>query len=225
MENTETEMVKMRVAELVFDFSIYPRTQISSVHVTELRDALDAGVSLPPIIVDKDSKRIVDGFHRVMAVRRRDKEKAVIEVVLVSYKNTGALIAAAIEANSQHGRALSVYEKTRCIILAEEAGVSRARVLKALHLTKRRAEELLLERVTADGAVMKRTMAHLAGKETTAAQRDYNAKRAGGMNQLFYINQVIALLETDSIDLSRESIVQALHVLRDLIEAKVSVVA
>ena len=62
-------MQKMQAAQLVEDFSLYPRSQVDGSHVQRLSEALLAGETLPSIIVD-ESGRIIDGFHRRRAVMR-----------------------------------------------------------------------------------------------------------------------------------------------------------
>jgi len=102
-------MSTIKLADLVLDFEIYPRNDVSSTHVTALVDAFEAGEEIPPIIADAKSKRVVDGFHRVRMHDRLGHET--VEVELRTYKNEAALFADAVRLNNQyflHDSALQV---------------------------------------------------------------------------------------------------------------------
>lgn len=54
----------------------------------------------------------------------------------------------------------------------------------------------------------------------TTKQADGNVK-AGGMNQLFYVNQIINLLENDLLDFSNVRLTDRLQYLKELLPEKV----
>lgn len=215
---------KLAVGSLLLDFNLYPRAEIDKYHVRELQAALEAGVTLPPLLVDTKSKRVVDGFHRVKAFLRLYGVTAKIECVLRDYLAENDMLRDAMALNSAHGRALSRYDKAHAIQLADGLGLSREDTAKALSMTVERVESLLLERTTASGEVLKRTMAHFAGDTLLPEQAAYN-RGAGGMDQLFYIRQVIALVESNSIDWERHTVVSALRRLSEALEKALSVAA
>ena len=215
------KIVTVKATSLVQDFDIYPRAQVDGYHVREIAEALKAGADLPPIIVERRTKRVVDGFHRLRAHQSVSGANATVSVVYRDYPDEAALLRESIELNAGHGRNLTLYDKTRCIVLAEQHGISRADVAKALNITRKRADNLVMERVSAKGDVLKRTMSHFAGQELTSEQRDYN-QRAGGLDQSFYINQVIALLETDSINWESPKVVSPLKKLHGLLSDKIA---
>ena len=143
-----------------------------------------------------------------------------VKVDLREYDDDAAMLKDAMTLNASHGRTLTVYDKTRCLLLAQELGISREVVSVVLNITRERAEHLLLTRVAATGEVLKRTMGHFAGATLTSEQADHNTYRAGGMDQLFYINQVIALIETDSIDWARANVKERLEFLSERLSEK-----
>src|SRR5208283_55156 len=67
--HTEDFMKKIALSELILDPEIYPRAEVSSMNVSSIKNALRAGITLPPIIIDKKSRRIIDGAHRVTAMK------------------------------------------------------------------------------------------------------------------------------------------------------------
>ena len=78
----------------------------------------------------------------------------------------------------------------------------------------------MLSRSTATGDTIKRTNAHLAGKKLTEKQASYN-QYAGGMSQKFYISQVNALIESESVDYEDEDVCKELITLSQLIATEV----
>jgi DNA modification methylase len=49
---------------IVFDGSIYPRQRPSTSTINEYADALASGAKFPPIILEADTNRLLDGYHR-----------------------------------------------------------------------------------------------------------------------------------------------------------------
>lgn len=204
---------------LVKDFTLYPRTDVDSTHVSAMIQALETGVTLPPMLVEQQSLRIVDGFHRHAALQRVRGPDAEIDVILEAMTEA-EIFERAMAANANHGRTFSPFDRARCIGRAEELGLERDAIAKALNMSRARVDDLYIRRYTADGQVLKRTMAHLAGKTATGKQMEAN-RRAGGMDQLFYIRQVIVLLESGAINWERPSVVDALGRLGDLLQETV----
>lgn len=217
MKQTTT---KIKASKLVLDYDIYPRQDVQSYNVHLMVEALEAGTVLPSIIVDKKSKRVVDGFHRVRAYRRLFGPDAEIPCILKEYVSDDDMFTEAMALNSTHGRNLTPYDRARCLARAEELKMDPAVVAKALNMTVETLGRLKTERLgyfQAKPIVLKGTTVHLAGEELTEEQLEYN-RRAGGMNQAFYINQVIAMLEADAVDWERETVVKALKRLHKLLD-------
>jgi len=62
----------------------------------------------------------------------------------------------------------------------------------------------------------------MAGKELTPEQAEAN-RRLSGMEQLFYVNQLILLIENDLLDRSNEKLLAGLARLRELLDGVVEV--
>jgi hypothetical protein len=218
------KIAKVKVAGLVFDYDVYPRDEINSYSVSKIVRALEAGVEMPPIIVDAQSKRIIDGFHRARAHQRVFGKGAKIRAILRTYPDEQALFLDAIRLNASHGRQLSRYDQARCLAKAEAFGIDQADVAAVLNMTMERLSEMRVERFATVGgetAVLKRMTAHLAGGEITEKQAAFNAA-AGGMNQVFYINQIVKALEAGAIDWDNEKVAEGLKKLHGLLEKKLA---
>jgi hypothetical protein len=191
----------LKASQLVMDFDIYPREQVSNYNVDQIVKALEAGVELPAIIVDSKSLRIIDGFHRLRAYKK--------EIFLD-----------AIRLNASHGRQLTKYDKARCIAKAEAMEIDMSLLAGGMNIDPAYLGELKRERVATyemKPIMLKGTTAHLAGTELTKEQVAYN-KKAGGMNQSFYINQVIAMLASDAVDWENERVIEGLKTLLSLLK-------
>ena len=210
----------MKVSELLLDYDLYPRDRIEPYNVNQMVEALKAGRELPPIIVDRKSLRVVDGFHRVRAYQKLYGLDAEIPVELRDYKDDAQMFTDAVRLNANHGRQLSTYDRARCIARAESLKLEPEVISSMLNMTVERIAEMKAERFATykmEPRVLKRTTAHLAGKELTDDEAQYNIK-AGGMHQTFYINQVIAMLEADTVNWENQKVLNGLKRLYDLLD-------
>ena len=213
-------MITMKCSELVLDFDLYPRAQIDSQHVASIGEAEEAGVELPPIVADKKSKRVTDGFHRVRSRVRRDGPDAEISVVLKSYQTEKEMFLDALRYNASHGRKLSPYDRAHSILLAGNMGLDAASVATAMAMTVEKVEGLVTSKSAKCGSrsvPIKRTIGHMAGKRLSKPQVEAN-KKLGGMNQLFYVNQLVTLIESDLLDLENEDLMETIKRLCKLLD-------
>ena len=210
---------KIKASKVVLDYDFYPRQEVSSFNVQSLVEALKAGTVLPPIIVDKASKRVIDGFHRVKAYQKAYGADSMVPCVYKEYPDDAAMFLESMEANSKHGRNLTPFDRARCLGRAEELRLDISVVAKSLNMTVESLGTMKAERLgsfLSDPVVLKRTTAHLAGTDLTAAQVEYN-RHAGGMPATFFISQLIQMIESDSVDWSNEKVVDGFRRLYSLL--------
>ena len=194
-------MSKIKVTELVWDAEIYPRLAISDVHVGQIADALRSGATIPPIIVDAKTKRIVDGVHRWRATQRVFGTDAEISCEEREFESENALFLAAIEANADHGLRYSAFEQTKNILRAEERGISRDVLSKVMRVTPEKLERIVetktgFRRVGNDDVreALKPALRPLKGKRLSKEQQAAN-QYSGGLGASYYINQTILLVK------------------------------
>jgi len=217
-------MEKTRVAELVEDFGLYPRSQVDGSHVQKLTEALLAGQKLPPIVVD-ESGRIIDGFHRRRAVLRVHGDDADIEVEVRQYANDRERYLDTLRLNARHGKGITGAELTGAILKSEQFKLKPELVASALGIRTERVETIrqtkvaeVRQAVTAHGKKipLKRSVYHLAGKTLTKKQAEA-MDMLPGQPQPLLIQQLIRLIETNSLDLDDERVVTGLARLGDLL--------
>jgi len=99
-----------KIAELLFDWNIYPRKEIDMQKVKDYAKALKTGATFPPIKVGlfEGNKIVVDGFHR--AHSRIELKIEYIECQILRFQSEAELFAEAVRANSSHGKPFTQIE-------------------------------------------------------------------------------------------------------------------
>ena len=218
----------INASALVEDFSLYPRNDVDNHHVSGLVHVLQSGVSLPPVIADQKSKRIVDGFHRRRAYQQLYGEAVEISCLLKKYKDESAMLLEAVAKNSVHGLALGGGDAVRAAHMLEDRGVSREQIRVALSCTEERVQKLLLRVVYTPGysetipgstkVVVKPSSAHLAGT-TMSAERATAMRSAPGTSYRLLIDQLSSALTHELIDRESGHTLDALLRLQKLLAA------
>jgi len=213
-------MTYIPIGKLVIDFDIYPRAEVDSQHVAYLAEALRAGNTLPALIVEKKTYRIADGVHRYRAHMQVFGADHEVEAIEKTYASDAELFLDAARYNSGHGRILTMFDRTHCLLKADQLKIEPDQIASALQITIEKLGELRTGRVGnlrhGGDVPLKRTIQHMAGQRLTKPQMEANRKLSG-MNQMFYVNQLILLLENDLLDVENEKLLDALARLRALL--------
>jgi transposase-like protein len=113
------EVRKVNIIDLEFNPGWYPRDGVDAAHVDALREAIRAGIQLPPILVDNDL-RIVDGVHRATAYLNENVEQ--VDAIVVNGSEEELWLRAA-SANISHGLPLSLEARRKHFEKAWKAGI------------------------------------------------------------------------------------------------------
>lgn len=208
------------ISKLIVDFGLYPRTKVEAVNVEQMSNALDLGITLPPIIVDSHSFKVADGFHRLEVHKKRGLTE--IDCILKDYPDERALFLDAMALNAQHGRQLSPFDRTRCILRAEELKIPDNKVSVALCLTMDKIAELKTNKTAEvygpdNGRVaLKATVSHMVGKKITKDQAAV-MPRIGGQQCGFYVNQILLLIEHDLVNRKNEFLMESMNKLHTVL--------
>ena len=214
-------ITKIKVGRLVLDYKLWPRHTTMDFKIIEsMVHALEAGKELPAAVANKSDLRVIDGFHRTEAWTKFGGAELKVPVDLRTFRSEAEMFEEAMRLNSHHGRRLTLYDIARCVIQGKELGLPVEQTADALHLTPDRLISLTKPRMGTfhrKPVVLKRTLAHLAGETLSEEQAAFN-EVAGGMDQVYYLNQVVGLLESGAIDMKRDSVVRALSRLSALLD-------
>ena len=208
---------KIKAVQLVEDFGLYPRSIVDSTHVTALVAALEAGETLPPIIVDQKN-RVIDGFHRRRAALRFHGDKAVMDCEVRTYKTEAAAFLDALRLNSRHGKGIVGSEQTGAVIKARILKIEPELIASAMAITVERVEKITTKKITyitparklgvADEIPLKGSVRHLSGNERGVNKKQAEAiKHAPGQPQSLLIRQLNELLEAALIDWENSRVV------------------
>lgn len=218
----------VQAASLVLDHTVYPRHEIDATTVRDLVRALDAGVNLPAIIADRKTRRVVDGFHRVQAALRHEGAEAEIAVEWRDYATDGELFLDAVRLNAGHGRKLSPFDKAHCIVVAATFQVDETLLATAMSITPEYLGNIRMRKTALgpDDHLMpiKRSAVHLAQGHLAEGQVEGN-RRASGQGQVYMVNQVINLIESELLDTGNPLLIERLSVLARLLEQVVGIAA
>lgn len=208
--------------ELIEDLTLYPRRKISDHNISELTEALRAGVTLPPLVAD-EKHRLIDGLHRRAAYERVFGPGHKVAVDVRSFDNDAEAFLEAVKLNSTHGQKLIRADEIRCVTHAGEMGLSDLDIAAALNVTADRVQKLkirvVIHETTHEALPSKIVVRHLEGKMITASQAKA-LDRGPGIAPLRLINDLIAWLDTGLLDTTDERITAALERLRKAIAGR-----
>ena len=143
MTTKVTKLTTAKAGALIIDLGLYPRQKIDRQHVTRLRDALRAGAELPPLHVDKKTKIVVDGIHRLEAMIKEFGAAHKVSVVWHNYKAKSEMFRDSVSLNATHGLKFSKYDRGRILVEADAFGLDMDEVCRLLQITPYTAEKIL----------------------------------------------------------------------------------
>lgn len=113
---------------LVKDLSLWPRDTLDGSNIRDLANALKMGEELPPMVVERGSGRITDGFHRRDAYLRVFGEQHQVPVLIKEYASEAEAYSDAVRLNRSHGRKLNSSDLIKAAIRLDELGVGEEEV-------------------------------------------------------------------------------------------------
>jgi hypothetical protein len=167
----------------------------------------------PPVVADRKTRKITDGFHRLRAALRHFGETAEVAVIWEDYANEAAMFERSAELNGGHGLKFTPWDRVRVIVRCEELGVAADRIAELLRMPVAAVEDIRNNRVAMDTdgrpLPIKAALSHMAGKQFTPKQQEALA-HVGGNQHRFYINQLILAAESKMLDLDNPNLIAGL---------------
>jgi hypothetical protein len=211
------------VSKIVEEPTLYPRTWVNNIIVYTYLEAMKTGNQFPPLIVDQKN-RLIDGLKRLSAYRKLGVEK--VNCIVKHVRDDAQFFELAVAANKAHGEPYSAYDRARVVAKAEELGIDKDRIASMLSIRLDSVEEIEKRFASANdidnghgfGPVpLKASVRHLAGRRLTNRQRNAH-EHIGGMQQTFYVNQVLLLLEGNLLDYKNPALMSRLYSLQQALE-------
>lgn len=218
-------MQNIRIAKLVLDWNLYPRHEVDSVQVGRMAAAIEMGEEMPPILVDRASLRVVDGFHRIHARRRALGDDASIAAILKTYKAERDMFLEAVRVNARHGVPLESMDQARSIIIADELGIALDVLAEAIAVPQAKLEDIKVSKIVSgpggEPVILKQGLIGVikpGGRRMTKGQVGAN-DRLIGMNQSYFVGRVLDLLRHNLVDWENERLVTLLRELAKELES------
>lgn len=136
---------RVPVNSLILDYDLYPRGGIDSQNVSRMVLALEAGTALPPVVIDRKTRKVIDGFHRCKATLRFGGELAEIAIVERDYKNEQEMLLDAGKMNAPHGLAMDKHDRVHFALKARKMGIGEKRIAEAINMTLKRWKYFLTQ--------------------------------------------------------------------------------
>lgn len=197
----------IELSALIEDLTLYPRTAVSSVNTSNLASALRAGCKLPPIVVDRESKRIVDGFHRRRAYLQVFGPDARVPVELIDFADETEMFCTAVKLNTAHGLPLQEIEKRKIVLRLQDNGIEDEAIATTLHIPVDKVEKIRIKVATVvkgNGESirvepLKRSVFHFQGRTMSESQAKAQ-KSAPGTSYVLLISQLREALREELIN-------------------------
>jgi len=150
---------KIKLIELIIDWNLWPRYKAENLdhtNVKRMKDAIQAGINLPPILVNSKDLRIIDGFHRFRAYQSLFGDDMEITVEMKDYDNDADMFLDSARLNSVQGLPLSPQDKAHVVYRLKRMKVPMIVIAEALGMSKDRAKEFYEKRIakTESGEVL-----------------------------------------------------------------------
>lgn len=212
-------------SQLIVDMDLYPRQKVNRYHVNSLAEALKAGSELPPVVADRKTKTVTDGFHRIEAWIKTEGAAVEIPVIWKDYKEKAEMFKDSVALNATHGKAFTVFDLGRILVKAEtDYKMQIDHVCRYLQITPYKAEKILKRvkpikrgRKKKDRVYVKQGMTKLRNADfITEVQAGIN-DHALGVAPLRLVNDLLAKIEGNCL-LYTADFLYALEKLRDAID-------
>lgn len=189
-----------KLTDLVFDERLYPRRHVDPFHVSRLQRATEGGSTLPPIVICRETNKIIDGVHRYHVALRRGDDTIAVE--LRRYMDDAARFKDAIKLNTAHGLRLSETDSLKVIAMAESMGLKELDVLEALQTSQAHFDRLKPRYAVTGGKLqkipLKPSVRHLAGVTLEPAQEEI-VRSAPGVSYLLLVTKLIDAIVADTL--------------------------
>lgn len=202
---------KLKAVELILDWNLWPRHEsnvLDTANIRGMREALRAGVELPPPIVNSDDYRVVDGFHRVRAHLLEFGDDARMKVDLRVYETEADMFQDAIEHNAHHGLPLSPKDRAHAIIKARAFKIPLSAIARALGMTeastRKFVEQRSAKKPSGETVALSYGAISLAGKTMTEEQVYFNDHSDGNI-PIMHATMLLNALRANAMNMDEKA--------------------
>jgi hypothetical protein len=189
--------MRIQLSELKLDEGLYPRKAVNPFFVHRMIDALESGSEFPAVTIEQGTGRLVDGWHRYQVYLAKGIKD--VEAVGKVYLNDSDFFADAVRLNTTHGVPLTAYDLRNAVARLESMGYQRDAISEVVKLPADKIAEItkgFAASPEGNPVALKGGLSHKHG-ETLSEQQINAQRRYGGHKAVFYVRQLILLLEED----------------------------
>ena len=198
---------KVKVGGLKIDEKLTQIRPVNLVFVSRYRQAYRQGSIFPLIIIQKGTKRIVSGNHRVTALLQEYGKDHTIEVFEKEYKNELEILSDFAKENANHGNAISDFTKRKLTAALVKENATPEFIASLFNISVRRVEQLgegMIKVVIGSGKteeVVDKPAKHGFTPEKPIKETDYkeHERKDRGFTVIQQTSQLVRWLEKDLI--------------------------
>lgn len=133
--------VKMNLSDLIISEKLLRLRPVNVVFVSRYAQAYRAGAPMPLVVVDRKTKRVVSGNHRVTAMRQEYGDDHEVEVILKDFANEKEMLVFMTKENAPLGVPLSGVSRVMISRELLKVGCTPEEVATLFSVTVSRIEE------------------------------------------------------------------------------------
>jgi hypothetical protein len=170
--------------------------------------ALEAGVDLPPVIVNSADMRVIDGFHRLKAHIKVFGSDSNMTVDMRVYESEADMFQDSVRYNSQHGLPLTPKDRAHALIKARKFKIPYSAMAAAMGMTEANVNDFLAKRTaktqSGETVALSYGASEFAGKTLTPEQEHFN-NHATGSKPIMYAAMLVNALEAEALPLDERA--------------------
>jgi hypothetical protein len=127
-------MNTVTIKDLKLDHDLTIRSEVSEKHVESLVEAIRAGCTLPPIVYERKTMRIVDGLHRVAAYTQLKREE--IPAMPAAFEDDKEFFTISLSLNAKASKGLDAQEQLDAYEKATALGITDKEFCEAINVSE-----------------------------------------------------------------------------------------
>lgn len=208
----------LKLGSIVCDYEYSVRMTIDTHTVNKYANNMKAGAKFPPIILEKDTKKIICGFNRYNAYKKVYDPDYEIPVILKKYKDNKELFVDAVKDNTCHGMPLTKWDIQNIISKAKEHNLDDRAIAELIGVPQNILEKWSDKTViVVDEETGKEEKLVIKSKYKKGIDENRNGKitkteyemineHGSGWSIGFHLNQIREILKIKSFSINKETL-------------------
>jgi len=206
--------MKIKLADLIMDPLLVKLRPVNLVFVSRYRQAYRSEKDLGDIIINKKTKEIVSGNHRVTALLQEYDGDKVIEVAAIIFPTRKAVLEKFVQENADHGNPLSGFSRKLIAQELTKEGMTTERIANLFGVSAGRIVDWAGENVIVLGESKPAKRGVPIGSSMTKKEYSTHVKRDRGISAYSQAEQLTRWINQGLIRLDCTKTINALSELQ-----------